>query len=422
MVRWFMLMSILFSQSTFAATDNSLDQILDKFKVITANWEPVIVSAVTGLFWLLVTLSFTWGAIQLWIKQQGITEFVAFMFERAVIIGLSVFLVKNAVPLAWVLVNSFQEVASRISGVSGSFSPSNIIDLGITIAQRVWESSSGFDVGEMLIIGISGLIVVVVLALVAAQLTVLIVGSYILINGGVVMMGLMGSEWTRQYSLNYFTTILGLSVQIFIMQLLVIVGNDMFMSFINIASDGASDYLIMVAMSVIYYALISTVPNMATSLTTGQFNFNAAGAVNAAAGVAGASAGLGLAGATASKMMGGKLGSALANTKVGQNLMSHASQFMGSSPKLQSVATTAGKMAKPVMSAVGGISHATMNAMAQQSSVGRAFRDLAASSTIPNNAHEQIMKALQTEINQPSGMTPDAAAQQVMSETSHSNS
>ncbi|TOG33089.1 hypothetical protein CGJ02_27205, partial [Vibrio parahaemolyticus] len=68
----------------------------------------------------------------------------------------------------------------------------------------MWESSSGFDVGQFVIIGLCGLIVLIVLALIAAQLTILLVGSYIILNGGVIVMGFLGSEWTRDHGMNYF--------------------------------------------------------------------------------------------------------------------------------------------------------------------------------------------------------------------------
>ncbi|MDN4695735.1 type IV secretion system protein [Vibrio parahaemolyticus] len=141
----------------------------------------------------------------------------------------------------------------------------------------------------------------ITLALIAAQLTILLVGSYIILNGGVIVMGFLGSEWTRDHGMNYFTTVLGMSVQIFIMQLLVIIGNETFLSFINNPGAGSADYLMMVVMSVIYYALVNTVPAMASSLTTGRFVFNTAGAVNSAAGLMGAAAGIGMAAASLAK-------------------------------------------------------------------------------------------------------------------------
>ncbi|NWK15199.1 P-type conjugative transfer protein TrbL, partial [Vibrio parahaemolyticus] len=231
---------LLFSHSAFAANNNALDTILDKFNHLTATWSPIIIDAVTGLFWLLVTLSFTWSAILLWMHQKGLDHFVAEMFERVITIGFSVYLLNNAVPLAWTIMHSIQDVATRLSGGTQALTPSNIVEVGMMLAQRIWESSSGFDVGEYIIIGLCGLIVLVVLALIAAQMTILIVGAYVILNGGVVMMGFLGSEWTREHAINYFTTVLGMSVQIFIMQLLVIIGNDVFIGFIDTPSEGAA--------------------------------------------------------------------------------------------------------------------------------------------------------------------------------------
>ncbi|MCX4136519.1 P-type conjugative transfer protein TrbL, partial [Vibrio parahaemolyticus] len=225
------------------------------------------------------------------------------------------------------MLNSMQEVASRLSGSDDKLSPSNIVELGLTLAHRVWESSSGFDMGQFIIIGLCGLIVLIVLALIAAQLTILLVGSYIILNGGVIVMGFLGSEWTRDHGMNYFTTVLGMSVQIFIMQLLVIIGNETFLSFINNPGAGSADYLMMVVMSVIYYALVNTVPAMASSLTTGRFVFNTAGAVGSAAGLLGAMAGIGMAAASLAKGGMGKAAQLAGKTSPGKKVASGIDQL-----------------------------------------------------------------------------------------------
>ncbi|MDF5382871.1 P-type conjugative transfer protein TrbL, partial [Vibrio parahaemolyticus] len=209
-----------------ADNNNALDTILAKFNAITATWEPIITDAVTNLFWLLVIASFTWSAIKLWLHQKGLEHFIAELFERVMTVGFCWFLVVNASPLAWTVLNSMQEVASRLSGSEAKLSPSNIVELGLTLAHQIWESSAGFDAGQFVIIGFSGLIVLITLALIAAQLTILLIGSFIILNGGVIVMGFLGSEWTRDHGMNYLTTVLGMSVQIFIMQLLVIIGNE----------------------------------------------------------------------------------------------------------------------------------------------------------------------------------------------------
>jgi type IV secretion system protein TrbL len=361
-----------------------------------------------GLFWLLVTLSFTWSFITLWLHQKGFDHFVAELFERTVTVGFSLFLLYNAAPLAWTVMHSLQEVATRLSGGQDALTPSNIVEIGIVLAQRIWDSSSGFDVGQAIIIGLCGLIVLVVLALIAAQLTVLIVGAFVILNGGVVMMGFLGSEWTRDHAMNYFTTVLGMSVQIFIMQLLVIIGNELFMGFIDTPSEGVADYLMMVVMSIIYYALVATVPNMASSLTTGRFVFDSAGAVNSAAGmaagVAGAAAGAGLAASALMKTGGGAAASKMMSSAMGQKGL----EKLASSP---SMVKGAMKGAQALTQGAGKAGGAAMGAMAQQSSVGRAFQSLAKQGGPPKNAHQTLKKAMNPQSSSP-GLSQNAAVEQ----------
>ncbi|WP_299695855.1 P-type conjugative transfer protein TrbL, partial [uncultured Vibrio sp.] len=207
------------------------------------------------------------------------------------------------------------------------------------LAQRVWDSISGWSVGQYIIMGLCALIVLVVMAMIAAQLTILIVGSYVILNAGVVMMGFLGSHWTRDHAINYFTTVLGMSVQIFIMQIVVIIGNDVFLALIDRGTDGLADYLMMVVMVIIYYALVSTVPNMASSLTTGRFSFDTGKAVGSAAAAAGATAGLGLAAASVMKAGGGGIGQSLMGSQMGQKALSSLS------PNMKTAGAVAGKVA-----------------------------------------------------------------------------
>ncbi|WP_299141837.1 P-type conjugative transfer protein TrbL [uncultured Vibrio sp.] len=403
MIKWGVFLLSFLSPAAFASNNNALDTILDKFDTITATWTPVIIDAVMGLFWLLVTLSFTWSFIILWLHQKGFDHFVAELFERIVTVGFSLFLLYNAAPLAWTVMHSLQEVATRLSGGQEALTPSNIVEVGMVLAQRIWDSSSGFDVGQAIIIGICGLIVLVVLALIAAQLTVLIVGAFVILNGGVIMMGFLGSEWTRDHAMNYFTTVLGMAVQIFMMQLLVIIGNELFMGFIDTPSEGVADYLMMVVMSIIYYALVSTVPNMASSLTTGRFVFHSAGAVNSAVGVAGATAGLGLMAGALMKGVGGAAASKVAGTAMGQKGLE---QLSNASPMVKGAMKGVGALAQ----GAGSVSSAAMGAMAQQSPVGRAFQNLANHNGPSKNAHQTLKKAMSPQSSSP-GLSHNAAVE-----------
>lgn len=402
---------VLLSLSQHAyAQDNALDELLRQFQSHTASWEPIIIDALWGLFWGLTIISFTWSAIQLWLAEKGLTDVIALLFERVMLVGLCVFLITNATSLAWALINSFQTVVTRLSQSSLSFSPSNVFELGWKIAQGVVKSGSGFSVGDYIFLTICALIIVVVFALIAAEMCILIVGSYLIINGGLIMMGFLGSEWTRQHALNYFTTILGMCVQLFMMQLIVLIGYGMFEGFLKQAGDGSADYLVMVAMSIVYYALIRVVPNMSSSLATGQFTFDSGGAVASAAGVAGATAGMTLGAMAMSNSAGGAASKALMKTSMGDGVTQAINSAIGQSSTAQVVTKGLSKS----IDFTGRTGSSVLNALAQQSPVGRAFRDMAMSSQPPPNAHQDLLDTLASLQDGDKGLTPDQAADQTL--------
>ncbi|MDF4341156.1 P-type conjugative transfer protein TrbL, partial [Vibrio parahaemolyticus] len=137
-------------------------------------------------------------------------------------------------------------------------------------------------------------------------------------------------------------------------------------------------------------ALVNTVPAMASSLTTGRFVFNTAGAVNSAAGLMGAAAGIGMAAASLAKGGMGKAAQLAGKTASGQRASKGFDQLKKSSPVFKG-AVSGGKA---IASSAGKLGKATLGAMASQSSVGRAFRDLSQSRSVPKNAHQQMMKAM----------------------------
>lgn len=418
------IISLLFSRLSYAQNNNALDNLLGQFQAQTAQWEPIILQSMWKLFWGLALISLVWNAIQMLLHDKGVVDFIAFLFNRVMTIGLSVWLIENAATLAWLIINTFQKVASLLNTSQGVFSPSNVFELGLSIAHKVYSSASGFSVGDNIVLGICALIILVVFALIAAEMCILIVGAYVLVSGGVIMMAFLGSEWTRDHALNYFTTILGMAVQIFVMQLIIIIGYSMFSGFITQAGDGSADYLVMVGMTIVYFALVRVVPNMATSLATGRFVFGSGSAVAASASIAGAAAGLALLATGQSGALKSQL-SKVGNMKAFDGVREAFSQFttpntpQGEAAKKGFVGM--GKMMGGGAGFAGGMAKSALNVLAQQSSVGRAMRDAMAGNASAT-PHQDLLDALKAQQSpdatdptaSPSSLSPDEAAYQAM--------
>jgi type IV secretion system protein TrbL len=291
------LIYIAFPLSSIAAgipQNNGLDQIIDKYHNSISTWEPIIYNLTLSLFWGLVLISFTWAMIQLVIKEgTGLVDVVAELTRRTLTIGFSIWMMQEAPNLARTLIKSFIHVGSEISDGKVKFSPSNALDLGIQIISIAWKQTSLWSPALSIVLMISALIIVCCFAVIALDMCVVIISGYIIVSGGIIAMGFLGSEWTRENAMNYFTAVLGIAFKMFVMQLIFFIGYSFVSEWgesINAQSE-TIDYLIILATTIVFAGLMREIPSIASSLASGRFTMQGGGIAAAGMGVAAAAAG-----------------------------------------------------------------------------------------------------------------------------------
>ncbi|HHC7385662.1 TPA: P-type conjugative transfer protein TrbL [Vibrio parahaemolyticus] len=311
--------SAFFCASSLAADvqqDNTLDTIIAAFKAQTITWEPIIYNLTLSLFWGLVVISFTWTFIQMVIKDGvGLVDVIAELTRRVLLIGFSIWMMQNAPDLARTLIKSFTEIGSRISGGAVNFSPSNVFELGLNIISIAWDSTSFFSPVQNASFIICALIILVCFSIMAMDMTIVIVSGFIMVSGGIVAMGFLGSDWTRDNAINYFTAVLGVAFKMFVMQLVFITGYSFIETWgaaINDSSEN-TDYLAMVGACIVFAGLMREIPQIASSLASGRFTMAGGGIQAAGKTIGSAAAGAALLGgaavaAGAYKMMGSDTG------------------------------------------------------------------------------------------------------------------
>ena len=271
-----------FYVSTAAAADmqrdDALDEIILLFADATRAWEPVIQDLTYSLFSGLVIISFTWTFIEMLLKDAGLVDVVAELARRVLQIGFSVFLIENAADLARALLDSFAEIATRASN-SIAFSPANVFDLSVDVISIVLEKTSIFEPAASLMLFLIAFAVLVCFALIALDMTVLLISSFVIVSGGIVAMGLLGSEWTRDHAINYFTTVLGIAFKLFVMQLVFSIGYDFIHDWGNSISETSesTDHLVMLGVVIVYAGMMREIPQMAASLASGRFTMSGGG-------------------------------------------------------------------------------------------------------------------------------------------------
>ncbi|HIF9162534.1 TPA: P-type conjugative transfer protein TrbL [Photobacterium damselae] len=279
------------------AQDNTLDNIIQAFHDKATAWEPIIQNLTLGLFGSLLTISMVWQFSQMAIKEgTGLVDVIAELTRRAITIGVAIWLFNSAPDLARILINSFVEVGSRISSGAVTFSPSNVFELGLNVISIAWDKTSFSEPANMLMMFFVALIILICFAMMAMDMTVLIVSGYITVSGGIVAMGFLGSEWTRDHALNYFTAVLGIAFKMLVMQLIFIIGYSFIQDWATAINSSSSnvDFLSLVGVCIVFAGMMREIPQIAASLASGRFTMAGGGIQSAGKNIGGAVAGAAL--------------------------------------------------------------------------------------------------------------------------------
>lgn len=330
-----------------------LDTISNAAKTASSGWMTKSLEYATTLFFGLAALEFAWSAIQLTLKKSELSEIaVATLFKVMSIAFFAMLLIKAP---EWVpaIMNSFVQAGQGVSGAS-NLSPSNLFMKGVEVAGNLATKgmninneqnasisailTSGTGLGSWMlsaiIIGLSAIMIVLAFAIVAIQLFVALIESYIVIGGGALMLGFMGSRWTMNFGEKFFGYAVSVGIKLFALYLLVGFGDTLVDSITadldKLIAEGKGvnlgDWLAMGGASVVFGGMGFMVPAMASSMMNGapalsMSNLGAAAGSVAAAPIAGAlaagAAGLQGAGMVASMMQTSKAAGAIGGSAGG---------------------------------------------------------------------------------------------------------
>ena len=301
---FFMFLIILISNSASAAIDNKgiLDRILDKYKVVASTWQSVLLDNAMWLFWCLVTISMVFTFALMLIKKADISEFFAEFVRFILFTGFYLWLLRNAVSIGGSIIKSLSQLAAKAGGINDTPTPSSIVDIGFGIFAKILDQGSIWSPIDSAIGIFIGLVILVIIALVAINMLLLLITSWVLLYAGIFLLGFGGSKWTSDIAMNYYKTVLSISVQIFTMVLIVGIGKSFIDEYYSAMSDSLnfSELSVMLIAAIILLYLTNKLPSVMSGIITGASlgssgigNFAAGAALGAAAAAA---AGMGLAG------------------------------------------------------------------------------------------------------------------------------
>jgi type IV secretion system protein TrbL len=300
-----------------------LTGLAHQFSNTTGPWMNTALQYAQGLFFALVGIEIAWSAITYVLQKDSLPDFVASLLLKILGIGFFYILLQPQYGPVWIgdVISSFVQAGSAIGGQSqfGPSDPSSVFNCGTDIANAMLQSISQNKVGlglgnilpaieAVLASMICSLGVVIAFAIVAGQLLITLIESYIVIGAGVFMLGFTGSRWTLVFGEKYVGYAVSVGIKLFMLELIVGLGYSLGQQWASLFANGIAPpetYIEVVGAALVFGFLAWQIPSLAASLmngaprmTLGTF-VNTAGAVAVGNVIGGSSVGAMVAGARA---------------------------------------------------------------------------------------------------------------------------
>lgn len=319
-----LLLLVLAAAMPAAHATGIVDTIVNSAETASGGWVNTALGYAQNLFFGLAAIEFVWAGTQLLLQKGELSEAVVGLLMKVVTIGFFGMMLTMAPTWMPMVMDSFKIAGQNIAGAP-NLSPSSVIDQGLGVAALMIERGMGMNGGFMdaafgdglgkwflsaIIIGLSGIMVVLAYVVVAVQLAITLIESFIVIGGGVLMLGFTGSRWTMSFGERFFGYAVSIGVKLLTLYLIVGLGSTMTMAIMDHISNvavangghlGFTDFLGVGGASVAYGAIGYLVPGLAGTMLNGSpslsmSNMSAAGKGMASAPV-GATLSAGAAGA-----------------------------------------------------------------------------------------------------------------------------
>lgn len=279
------------------ATAQNLDSIVELYQNSASSWETTLRNYAMGLFSLLVAIEVSFAFIMLALRGADMSEMMQELTKRLLFVGFFTFILMGSGEIARSIVESFRmagNAAAQAGGGSGGVRPSDVFEVGMTVANKVLSVKQGWGLEQMaegLGLFLCAILLIICFAILTALLILALVESYIVVSASVLILGFGGSRWTSDLAIKTLMYCVSVGAKLFVIQLLVGIAETMMKGWaegfaITSMDEGYGDLVLMMGASLVMVFLTKTIPDTVQGIIAGASPSNGAGATMAAAGMA----------------------------------------------------------------------------------------------------------------------------------------
>jgi len=251
-----------------------LDTVTQQFLTALQRDSHVIEQAALQLFYYLAIMQLTLTALWQVVAGESLQRLVADMVKLTFLLGFfygAIYLGSEWVPA---IINGFIDIGQHSS--VQSLSPSGVVSQGVSIAGNIlnsfYETSLWKHPFVSLLGGVVCLSICIIYALIAAELAIVLVKSYVLVATSGLFFAFGGFEMTRPMAKNYLQATIGIGLQVMTLYFLLGVGQHIGEDWAQMTKTAAENHqlmpmLVMLIAIIVYYMILKNVPSFIAGLS-----------------------------------------------------------------------------------------------------------------------------------------------------------
>jgi type IV secretion system protein TrbL len=293
-----------------------LNDIVRDYESISSAWTATLLAIAQAVFWTLVLIELVWSAIWWVVDREDGLGVITALLRKVLAVGFFYALLINGPTWIRAVIAGFTQAGASASGLT-DLSPSGVFDQGLALANKILNSVEGLGILEgifpSLVAVFTALVVVVSFAIIAAQLLVALVESFVVIGAGILFVGFSGSRWTKFFTERYLSYLASVGVKLLVLYLIMGVGMSIAARWVPILERGGFSpipFFYVMGGSLVFLFLTWHIPSVASAMMVGAVHLSLADVYYPLM-LAGRATGLGMAAAgavmTVGRWSGGRL-------------------------------------------------------------------------------------------------------------------
>lgn len=266
-----------------------LDGIGQQYQAASRLWRPRLIPIAQRLFMLLAAIEFVVSGAIWALRRDSLDDIAAKFLLKFTLVAFLLTLITSYTFWLPPIINGFAFAGEQAIG-GLTVSPSSVMEIGRETSFRVLAT---LDVGVMLrnpamavYAALSAIIIALAYIAIAAQLVLVLVESYVVLGGGVLLLGFAAFRGTAGFAEQLVAYTFGIGVKIFLMYLIIGLGTEIARSWLPLIEAStffgpASPLLQVVGGAVIFAVLAIRIPNVVAARLSGTSTFGIANALRA---------------------------------------------------------------------------------------------------------------------------------------------